>query len=677
MKNEPILKLALSMHENSGVYAILIGSGVSRAAGIPTGWEIVQDLISKVAAMEKAEPQPNLEAWYQQNFGEAPDYDKLLDRLTTTPAERMALLRPYFEPTDEEREQGLKIPTSAHKAIAKLTKLGYIRIILTTNFDRLIERALEEEGVVPDVISSDDGLKGAIPYVHSRCVVVKLNGDYRDTRIKNIPEELANYSQELNNFLYRIFDEFGLIVCGWSSGWDTALRNVILGTPTRRFATFWLAKGELIEEAKNIIQQRRAEVILIESADQIFTELIEKVESLRDLERSPPLSTAVAVAAVKRYLAEPRHRIRLHDLVHEETERVYNELSSERFKTQIKNFTKEDFQKRMREYEVLVERLMAMLTAISYHDTGENTHLLTQCIEWLMSVQRKDGFTALIDLQYYPALLVNYAAGIGALAAKRFCNLEAILKKPTYLGNYHQNKTASIEKLHVFSVFTNGASKWVPRQNAEQEYTPANNYILDLLRPFLHDYSPDESKYEETFDLFEYLLSLTFLDFANKFLFSWNDILGNDCDRFIEFLKMRYNFGGVGKDKIKKIDDSTIIVSNGNKNLKLNLDTEKTCVIIKIDDGRTDELLVNPENGKLNIYLDEKWSPNGRFGWRYFGHRERWELSPLYEFVYSGLNQGSNSELLKAGFFNGSTERFKKIVESHKKLQQNQTKGWI
>jgi hypothetical protein len=123
MKNEPVLKLALSMHENPGVYAILIGSGVSRAAGIPTGWEIVQDLISKVAAMEKAEPQSNLEAWYQKNFGEAPNYDKLLDRLTTTSAERMALLRSYFEPTEEEREQGLKIPTYAHKAIAKLTKL--------------------------------------------------------------------------------------------------------------------------------------------------------------------------------------------------------------------------------------------------------------------------------------------------------------------------------------------------------------------------------------------------------------------------------------------------------------------------------------------------------------------------------------------------------------------------
>jgi len=43
MKNEPALKLALSMHAKPGAYALLIGSGVSKSAGIPTGWEIVRD----------------------------------------------------------------------------------------------------------------------------------------------------------------------------------------------------------------------------------------------------------------------------------------------------------------------------------------------------------------------------------------------------------------------------------------------------------------------------------------------------------------------------------------------------------------------------------------------------------------------------------------------------------
>lgn len=228
------------------------------------------DLIRKVANMEGEDPEPEPEAWYQKRFGELPDYGRLLDRLTSTSAERMALLRSYFEPTEEEREQGLKMPTPAHRAIATLVRLGYFRIILTTNFDRLLEKALEDEGVSPDIIKSDDDLQGAMPYVHSKCYLVKLHGDYLDTRIKNTPEELANYSEHLNRLLDRIFDEFGLIVCGWSGTWDTALRQAILRCPNRRFPMYWLAKGELTEEAKQIVYHRRAEIIDIESADQFF-----------------------------------------------------------------------------------------------------------------------------------------------------------------------------------------------------------------------------------------------------------------------------------------------------------------------------------------------------------------------------------------------------------------------
>ena len=36
-----------------------------------------------------------------------------------------------------------------------------------------------------------------LPLVHQRCCVVKLHGDYLDTRIKNTPEELAAYDPEL------------------------------------------------------------------------------------------------------------------------------------------------------------------------------------------------------------------------------------------------------------------------------------------------------------------------------------------------------------------------------------------------------------------------------------------------------------------------------------------------
>jgi hypothetical protein len=49
LQNDPITQLAFSVYENKGVFAVLLGSGLSRSAEIPTGWEITLDLVRRVA----------------------------------------------------------------------------------------------------------------------------------------------------------------------------------------------------------------------------------------------------------------------------------------------------------------------------------------------------------------------------------------------------------------------------------------------------------------------------------------------------------------------------------------------------------------------------------------------------------------------------------------------------
>lgn len=144
---EPLHSLAFSVQANPGVYAVLIGSGVSRSARIPTGWEITLDLVRKLASVagETCDPDPAL--WYHERYGKDPDYSELLDALAKTPTERQQLLRGYLEPSEDERAEGIKAPTAAHRAIANLAAKGYIRVIITTNFDRLMEMALADAGV--------------------------------------------------------------------------------------------------------------------------------------------------------------------------------------------------------------------------------------------------------------------------------------------------------------------------------------------------------------------------------------------------------------------------------------------------------------------------------------------------------------------------------------------------
>ena len=371
---EPSLKLALALYSNPGVYALLVGSGLSRSAGILTGWEILLDLIRKVAKLYNEDPEPNPEKWFIKKFGKPPNYSELLKLLAETPSERRALLNSYFEPTKEEKENGLKIPTKAHKAIAKLVKKGYIKMIITTNFDRLLEKALEEEGVTPDVVSSPEHLKGATPYIHSKCFVMKVHGDYKDARIRNTEEELAKYPRKLDKFLDEIFDRFGLIIVGWSGEWDTALRNAIMRAPNRRYTTFWLAhKGRKGEKAKEIITNRRAEVIPIESAEKFFPELLEKVESLEELKTPHPLSVKVALEIVKKYLSEPeKYRIKLYDLILEEARKIYRRLRDEFPELKPYEINDEVIISRLKQYEIIMERLIKILATLAYYDQGRS-----------------------------------------------------------------------------------------------------------------------------------------------------------------------------------------------------------------------------------------------------------------------------------------------------------------
>ena len=183
-------------------------------------------MVRRLALLQRENPDPNPETWYYSKYGEEPDYSNLLEALAKTPAERQKLLQEYWEPNDQDRKEGRKQPTRAHRAIATLVAEGYIRVILTTNFDHLMEEALRDEGIEPTVLSTPDQVENAVPLVHARCCVVKLHGDYLDPRIRNTSTELQSYSPEFNKLLDQVFDEFGLIVCGWSAQWDKALRDV-------------------------------------------------------------------------------------------------------------------------------------------------------------------------------------------------------------------------------------------------------------------------------------------------------------------------------------------------------------------------------------------------------------------------------------------------------------------
>jgi hypothetical protein len=95
---------------------------------------------------------------------------------------------------------------------------------------------------------------------------------------------------------------------------------------SRRFTTYWTHFGKLGAVAKIVADQRNAEFIEISGADSFFKELSDKVFAVSDLRTPHPISVAVGIAQLKRYLTDERDRIRMNDLLHEETERSFGAI---------------------------------------------------------------------------------------------------------------------------------------------------------------------------------------------------------------------------------------------------------------------------------------------------------------------------------------------------------------
>ena len=533
----PLQSLAFSMQAAPGIYAVLLGSGVSKAAGIKTGWEITLDLIRKLARSAGADCEPDPERWYNDKFNKEPDYSKIVATLAKTSTEQQQMLRGYVEPTVLDSEKGIRTPTAAHRAIAKLVAKGFIRVAITTNFDRLLEAALNEEGVEPTVISTVDQATGAPPLVHTQCCVFKVHGDYRDTRIRNTAAKLNEYPEAFDNLLARIFDEFGLIVCGWSAEWDVALRNAIDRTNTHphRFSTYWAHVGEPGDAAERLIKRRGAHKISIQDADTFFQDVRQSVESITAFARPYPLSTEAAVASLKRYMSAPRQSIRLCDLVTKTAEEVFAETTGEAFAEQgSRKPTSESLTTRVRKYEAACEKLLAMATVGGRWANEEDYLVWERVLQWLGGPVWADSYQSppLHKLQRYPATLLLYALGLGAIEGNRLHLLKRLLdvRLPVEHGDY----APAVRVLPPGGVFWLGGDGMRNLEGMASHYLPLNAWVCKTLKQHAVRIIPDDKRYSFVFDKLEILMALSWPhhgDGTYSALGTWT-IPGLFCDRY-------------------------------------------------------------------------------------------------------------------------------------------------
>ncbi|CAA9314849.1 MAG: hypothetical protein AVDCRST_MAG68-1493 [uncultured Gemmatimonadetes bacterium] len=504
MPADPILSLAVSIQASPGTYAVLLGSGISRAAQIPTGWGVTMELLGRLAAAAGvAGGDDEKLAWFTETYGEAPTYPAVLNAAAPTAPSRRILLEGFFEATEEDRQAGHKVPTAAHHSIAQLVRDGYVRVIVTTNFDRLMEQALRAAGVEPTVIHTPAQAKGMEPLHQHACVVIKVHGDYLDPWIKNTPQELASYDPAFEEVLERVFEDYGLVVSGWSSESDEALRVAITSARSRRYMVYWGAVGDLAPTAATLIEDRRAQVIQTAGADELFVPLRDKVLAVADMRIAPPMNPAVAAATLKRYLPDPLQRVRLQDLVQGEADRVARWVSGDAAAHLNEPWSVAKSLAQLARHEAVTANLRAMVAAGAYYGTDEQAELWMQAIRRV--AQASDDLNdQRTNLTRYPALLVLYAAALGALAGQRHLTFGRIMRETT--ARFRDVEVSVMTRLRRTWVMSGDDQQAIPRYGMMQ--APLSHRIADVLQQEMSPYLPDERDYVYHFDLLEYLHSV-------------------------------------------------------------------------------------------------------------------------------------------------------------------------
>jgi len=271
----PMIPLLINLADKRKRFVLFCGAGVSKEAGVPAGHDILFDILSKIYQQQQKREKYSKEEvvkWYHQKEGlKNMTYSELLSLIYPGMEQRRLYLNSFFED---------KQPRASHLMIAKMVKLGLIRFIITTNFDNLIEKALDLEGLRDkySVISTNDQAKNSDTWDKVEvCRIYKIHGDKDQGIIRNSPKELERLDEFIERDFQEIINRHGVIVLGYS-GEDEGVMRCFERREYHRYPIYWIYKTEVNPRVKNMILNQDGVLIKYESASDFLNELLERIE---------------------------------------------------------------------------------------------------------------------------------------------------------------------------------------------------------------------------------------------------------------------------------------------------------------------------------------------------------------------------------------------------------------
>lgn len=204
----------------------------------------------------------------------------------------------YPDPADRRRFIETMLhgatPAFGHHILAALMKAGKVRLVWTTNFDRLVEdaAAITFGSTSALTVSTIDSSSVAMRALNdgSWPLLGKLHGDFQSVALKNTTEELRTQESALRVALIESCKRFGLVVAGYS-GRDESVMNALEEAVSQPNAypggLFWITKsGSILYPRVQELLSRaekagvRAARIETETFDELMGDLAQQVEDL-------------------------------------------------------------------------------------------------------------------------------------------------------------------------------------------------------------------------------------------------------------------------------------------------------------------------------------------------------------------------------------------------------------
>ncbi len=253
-------------------FCFILGAGASRGSGIKTGGDMAKEWFADIES-HRFFSEEDVTAWMA---AEKIDKDRLAEFYGPIYKKRFSLFR------DEGydylvNEMNYSEPSFGYSVLSQLLTMTRHKVVITTNFDSLVESALYSFTNVRPVVVGHESLAAFARPRAKEPLIAKIHRDLLYHPL-NDKEETGEMASPWTSVLEHIFRTHVPVVIGYG-GNDGSLMNYLMRIPPCR-GMFWclFGKEEPREDIKKVVAHHCGHFVQMDGFDELMFDIMEAMD---------------------------------------------------------------------------------------------------------------------------------------------------------------------------------------------------------------------------------------------------------------------------------------------------------------------------------------------------------------------------------------------------------------